>query len=230
MSSPQLSTKIPLSTSIGWLIATTLGIIVAPEVLSFVIVLLAYRPLSAIVAICVLPVSTGASIGAAQWIVLRRYFRGIEAWIPATAVGGAVGFALAVGVPQFTLDWLPPDQVGSFIESFVSSSLLTIVAVILALGMGAGLAIGIPQWLVLRRYIYHAGWWPVACCVAFAFSPALIIIPLLFSSLSDPESLQPSRAAVLYSLPWVGLLFPGIVTAAAITRLLSGRPPAGPLH
>lgn len=96
----------------------------------------------------------GLSVGAMQWLALRRRIAGAAWWIPATAGGfilaGLVGGALqdigaVVGVP---------------IISFVGG---------LVISFGLGLAAGTLQWLILRRQVKHAGWWaPASAILMFA--------------------------------------------------------------
>ena len=69
-----------------------------------------------------------------QWIVLRRYMSQAGWWVPASAVGLAVGRAIDVIDP---IAWF--------------------------VGIGAvGASVGAMQWLVLRRQVSQSGWWIVA--------------------------------------------------------------------
>jgi hypothetical protein len=75
-------------------------------------------------------------------------------WIIASAVGGVAGWALCFAL-------LPP------VLDFYSGLLL-------------GTAMGLAQWVVLRREVRWAGWWiPVS---GLAWSAGLAVFPGLFSS------------------------------------------------
>ncbi|NTU79062.1 MAG: hypothetical protein HGA45_06625 [Chloroflexales bacterium] len=84
--------------------------------------------------------TTGAVIGAAQWLVLRRRLPLTPWWIVATAAGMATGLALGVGL---------------FGTATVGTALL-----MRALVTGAG--IGLAQYLLLRRFTRWAPLWVVA--------------------------------------------------------------------
>lgn len=64
-------------------------------------------------------------------------------WVFATALGWVVGFAVC-------------EALKDFVESFNAD------------GVVIGVAVGILQWLVLRRRINRAGWWILASIIGFA--------------------------------------------------------------
>jgi hypothetical protein len=70
------------------------------------------------------------------------------AWVLATAVGWAIGFAICVAFKNF-------------VESFRSD------------GAVIGTCIGITQWLVFRRRSNRVGWWVLASIVGFAIGKAI---------------------------------------------------------
>ena len=69
-----------------------------------------------------------------------------EWWVLATVVGGLTGMGIAG------------------ITSAIAGNLGTVSTVTLSHAVGAleGMALGFSQWLVLRRYIKHFGWWILA--------------------------------------------------------------------
>ncbi len=78
----------------------------------------------------------GASLGLAQWLVLRTELKGMGWWIVATAAGFSLGrLFMFVNLPQ--MDALGP---GKAILQY-------------------GLFPAIFQWLALRGRVYQAGWW-----------------------------------------------------------------------
>jgi hypothetical protein len=83
---------------------------------------------------------SGAVLGAAQWLALRGRLPNTEWWIPATAIGHAVGLAA-----------------GSALVGYRTS--LQDLAI---QGLVTGLGVGIPQALVLRPHVGAWFWWVVA--------------------------------------------------------------------
>ena len=83
---------------------------------------------------------SGAVLGAAQWLALRGRLPKTEWWIPATAIGHAVGLAA-----------------GSALVGYRTS--LQDLAV---QGLVTGLGVGILQALVLRPHVGAWFWWAVA--------------------------------------------------------------------
>lgn len=78
-------------------------------------------------------VGSGVGIGVMQWWMLRTLFPQASWWMLASTLGGAVGWGIAI--------ILVPSELGILAGAIV----------------GAG--IGVAQWLVLRRWVYQAGWW-----------------------------------------------------------------------
>ncbi len=80
-------------------------------------------------------VVTGAGVGAAQWALLRR--RGIDArWIPATAVGLAVGLAAGAALVSYRTD----------------------ITSLVVMGAVSGLGVGIAQGAILGTTKRMLGW------------------------------------------------------------------------
>jgi hypothetical protein len=81
----------------------------------------------------------GASVGAAQWLILRQYVpNGL--WIVATSVGWGISSVIANA-------WF--ETIGG------------------ALGNIFYIWLGLTEWLVLRKYARNAWWWVFVVCVSF---------------------------------------------------------------
>ena len=80
-------------------------------------------------------------------------------WVLASTVGLAVGLG-AVGL-----------AVGGAVGGAVALGLALAVAVVFA-APSVGIALGIAQWLVLRRQVSRAGWWVLASTVGLVVGPA----------------------------------------------------------
>jgi hypothetical protein len=87
-------------------------------------------------------IGIGIAIGIAQWFVLRRLGPQAAWWILASALGWLGGWALIVSGLVVS-----PGTTG--LNSVISGAVL-------------GVAIGVGQWLTLRRLVHEAGWWVFA--------------------------------------------------------------------
>lgn len=83
----------------------------------------------------------GSGLGTGQWLVLQNRLGGTKWWVPVTAIAPALGMAA-----MFSLlvdEGLADPWIG------------------LLIGGTFGIALGIGQWLILRRQLPGAGWWIV---------------------------------------------------------------------
>lgn len=83
------------------------------------------------------------AIAVSQWLVIRRYIRGIG-WLWTTLVGGAVGGSLSSWA-SFQLAVTYGDAV----------DLLVIYACL------RGFSTGFVQWMLIKQYFKQSGWWIV---------------------------------------------------------------------
>jgi hypothetical protein len=102
----------------------------------------------------------GATVGIAQWQVLRRHARQIDGWwVLATLVGAMLGLGLGMALAEaVNLPSLMVAERGA--SAFVHA--LPIVLQTSLTGAVVGVVLGAAQWLVLRRAIHPAGWWIIA--------------------------------------------------------------------
>jgi hypothetical protein len=103
----------------------------------------------------------GAFCGLCQWLLLINRLPGINRWPLMTTIGWAVSWAI--------LMWFP--DIPSI--DFFAGGLIPIIIVPLA----GGAMVGLLQWLLLRRWLRHAGWWIVATAVGWAVPVWLSPIP-----------------------------------------------------
>lgn len=89
----------------------------------------------------------GASLGLAQWLVLRSYVSWARGWALVSMMGGLGGFLLGNMIPP--LGW---------------------IQMLDPLGLALGGGIGIAQWVILRRVVPHAEWWVVISSVSYGIT------------------------------------------------------------
>jgi hypothetical protein len=144
----------------------------------------------------------GALLGTLQWIVLRRFFPGIRAWIPSSMLG----ILLAnVGMYGLLTAW----EVLSLSRG--ASDLLNAVRFVLAWGV-FGAILASSQWLALRKHIRGAHRWILANTVGAALGLSLLPIVAL---------LIPGRPAFdLHEDLYLHIMF--VITPTTSQALLAG--------
>ncbi len=104
--------------------------------------------------------SLGAVLGAAQWLVLRRYLQRAGGWVLATTIGYGLPLLFPFGLGQS-----------------MPGPLMGMVAPV-----GFGVALGLLQWLVLRGRVRNAAWWILVSIggwlLAFALTDAAYVMNL----------------------------------------------------
>ena len=130
--------------------------------------------------------------GVLQYGLLRQYLIRMGWWVPATFAGWLFG-VLLIAFPG----WL----------GWTESSLNNLDLILLLMG----LAIGIAQWLLLRRRLPLAGWWIAANGLGWG----------LLGLITPRNSLDQ------YGLVTLGFL-PACVTAAMLVVLMNRVPPTEP--
>lgn len=117
-----------------------------------------------------------------------------ECWVLATVVGGLLGIGIVA--------------IASVIASHLSN--MSAVAFLHLVGALQGAALGLTQWLVLRRYIKHIGWWIVATAggaiVAWLIGLKVIVaLTLIFFDGGMTETLPIGLVKAIFFLGmWVG--------------------------
>jgi len=126
---------------ISWLVATTIG-----SALGAVGALAA----GAVAGDLISTIALGTILGGAQWLVLRRRVETASRWVPVTALGTALGFAIASEIHRTALVIDAPVVVGT-------------------IGLAAvGAAVGLTQSLVARPCVSAMGRWVLASTVGWA--------------------------------------------------------------
>ncbi len=149
----------------------------------------------------------GSVVGTAQWLVLRRPLERMRwrDWALATAVGACVAWTL--GMIPGTFMFTGPDT-GTATPGQMSDLLVYTLAA--GMGLVLGSILGVPQWLVLRRYLAKAGWWVLANALAWMLGMVVIFIGTGFI---PPQGI---------TIPVALLLVLFVVTAGAVVGAVHG--------
>jgi len=149
----------------------------------------------------------GMVIGTAQWLVLRHPLNKIRwrVWAMATALGAFVAWTLGMIPSTFIFTG---DNSGGAAPAQMSD--LMVYALAAAMGFVLGPILGVPQWLVLRRYLPKAGWWVLANALAWMCG---MVVVFMGTNLIPPEGITLSVALML-------LLF--LVAAGAVVGAVHG--------
>jgi hypothetical protein len=150
----------------------------------------------------------GASLGFAQWLVLRHHLPGVRRrdWVLYTTV--AAGIAYVLGMTPSTL------------YDLFALSTPGMIGITVVLGLLLVPSIGFAQWLVLRRHLPRAGWWVLANAFAWTFGVAIPFVVLML--VPDESPMGAFIAAGVASGLLMGAVV-GAITGVALIRLLKER-------
>jgi hypothetical protein len=148
----------------------------------------------------------GAILGAAQARALRPFFPALRAgdWMRATSLGGV--FAWALGM-----------LLGAYSEQLADRSLVLLAVIWCLAGVAILNAIGLAQWLVLRRHLNRAWLWLPANALAWLLGLAWVFGAMALVSEDSPAWQVGAVSA------GAGLLMAGtvaVVTGLALVRIL----------
>ncbi len=177
----QESNKPGLTFVVKWIVAFVAASIVSSLLVLAIAFVAKYIQIPALLGVLLMALVMGAVLGAGQGFIMMPYLDRSELWIGLTALGYAAGFI----VPALLK--LDP--------------LLRYVSI--------GLALGLLQWLILRRYVEASSWWIVvnfACWLtvgmfdegALLYSPVsgLVMIWLLNHPKQSTQLATPSTTQV----------------------------------
>jgi len=152
----QENNKPGLTFVVKWIVAFVVASIVSSLLMLAILFLAQYVRIPALVGVLLMALVMGAVLGAGQGLIMMPYLDRSELWIGLTALGYAVGF----GVPSL----------------LGFDSLLRYASI--------GLALGLLQWWVLRRYVEAAGWWIVVNLACWLVAGLVDQGALLYSPVS----------------------------------------------
>jgi hypothetical protein len=158
----------------------------------------------------------GLSLGTAQWPIIRRHMASSGWWVVASTLGLAIG--LTAGV-------ILVEQIGrAMIGGQVNFRMLGVAgraASFGTIGLVAGAALGLAQWLVLRRHAPGCGQW--VRINSWSLGVGLACGSLLADVFVAKSGSLASAAILLV----IGSAFAGACTARALAQIFP--PPARPV-
>jgi hypothetical protein len=162
----------------------------------------------------------GTILGASQWWVIRGHATA-SWWLPATCLGWALA-----GVAGGALSGVAGGSVSTIGPRSVPAGVLAAAA---AAGVLVGLLPGTPQWLVLRRHVGPAAWWPGLTLLGLAagFGAGFLVVRLGLVEVVRvfrPEDFPSGKVLTLVgAVAGAGY---GAVTGPALARVLSRLRPS----
>jgi hypothetical protein len=168
-----------------WTLATLIGYIVGIPAVLFISLSIPYGGQPPLLIGLIGGAELGATIGIAQWLVLRRYTSVTWFWVVASIVGGALGMAPGMYISE----GIAPSIVAAyrFPEPWAAVWQYSPMGALFGVGLGIG------QWWVLCRHAHFVGWWIVAngigwmvgqgafAAIAGSISLAAVLVPGLLA-------------------------------------------------
>ena len=148
----------------------------------------------------------GVGLGTAQWPVIRRHISSSGWWIVASTLGMAVGLTLGVTLVE---------QIGrAIVHGPINFRILSVPARAASfgtIGLVAGAALGLAQWLVLRRHAANCTLWIRVNALSLA---AGLASGSFLADVVVPRSGSFASTTILF-------LIPGATAAVSTARALS---------
>ena len=190
-----------------WIALTILGL-VAGMALALPLGVPIFAVLGAMVGTPVVLGIVGLSLGTAQWPIIRRHIRSPWWWIVGSTLGMAVGLTLGVTLVE---------QIGRAIAgSTLNFRMLGVPARAASfgtIGLVAGAAVGLAQWLVLRRHSANCRRW--IHVNALSLAAGLASGSLLADALVHRSGSLASTAILLF----IGSAVAAFATARALSNV-----------
>src|SRR5215469_9948199 len=204
--------QLPQTERLYWTVLTVLGLL-AGLALALPLGVPIFAVLGAMVGTPVVLGIVGLSLGTAQWPVIRRHISSAWWWIVGSTLGMAVGLTLGVTLVE---------QIGRAIVggplNFRMLGVPARAASFGTIGLVAGTAVGLAQWLVLRRHSASCRRW--IHVNALSLAAGLASGSLLADALVPRSGSLASTAILLV----IGSAVAAISTARALATVFPRRP------
>ena len=150
--SQSTGTLLSVAIAIAWAVATAIALVLTNVALN--LTNLSYE-------MWIVFLGSPFLLGVMQWLVLRWFLPNAGWWVVLTIVGCGLGWVSALGL-AFAVASLA-DVTSIYLPMWVPEALMC--GWVAAVG---GVAIGLAQWLYLRRHLRRAAWWILASAIALA--------------------------------------------------------------
>lgn len=163
----------------------------------------------------------GLIVGYAQWRAFRAELPAMtcRAWTAATAGGAFIAWLLGM-IPSTIMNL----RGNGTTEPAPDPSAALMLSLAALMGLALGLILALPQWLVLRRQVRHAGWWLPANALAWSAG-----MPVIFGGIDLVTSAGVNTAPVVVRILLIALTLAlagavvGVAHGAALVWLLTQR-------
>jgi hypothetical protein len=151
----------------------------------------------------------GALVGLGQRLALRGAVPWAAQWVARTVLGWVAGGSILTVATGFSYSAMVDDP----------ASVLPAVA-----GLAwpvAGAAIGVAQWVLLRRYVHHAAWWIAIMALAWELGAVALFLAIATGpEVMDTGGILGGAAVLALTAAGVGGA-PGLVTGLALNWLVA---------
>jgi hypothetical protein len=197
-----------------WVFATVVGVLVGIGIIAIATIITnTLRTVPILAFLHIVGALEGATLGLAQWLVLRRYIKHVMGWIIATSVGAIATWLIGLQVSVV----LALTFFDSAIAETTNASLL--IAVFLV-GAWIGAALGYAQWFILRTHVRKGIVWVFANSLAWALG---LLIAVMGSNLMKSGEVSIENALIgIMTGATTGVVI-GAITGITLVWLLRPR-------
>jgi len=157
----------------------------------------------------------GIVLGVAQWLVLRRYVKRINAWVIVTAIAVMVAWLIGLKVSALMIFSIGLDP--TLTTAMKTRALLQGVFL---LGAWVGGVLGFAQWTVLKAHIHRAFLWIVANALAWALG---LVVAFMMVGMTHTDQLNLETILLGVATGLTTGAFVGAITGVALIWLLKPR-------
>jgi len=157
----------------------------------------------------------GMILGVAQWLVLHRYIKRINAWVMVTAIAVMIVWLIGIKISALMVFSITLDT--TLTPEMQARTLLKGVAL---LGAWVGGMLGFAQWFVLKSHVHQAAMWIVANALAWALG-LVVAFTMVGRMQPDRFNLETALAGIATGLTTGTVV--GAITGITLVWLLKSR-------
>jgi hypothetical protein len=158
----------------------------------------------------------GVVLGVAQWLVLHRYVKHIQAWVVVTAIAAMIAWFIGLQISALI-------GFSTFFDTTLTAAMKAqnLLKGVFLLGAWVGGVLGCAQWFVLRSHIHQGILWIGANALAWALGLVVAFLMLGMIHPSDYFSLETALAGTATGLTMGAVV--GAITGVTLIWLLRPR-------